>query len=199
MGLLDDISNILTPHASRLNQTIASTGVFLHSKLDAIEEAIRESAQADWNDRWFRLNFKKKIKGEEELAECPVNEIWAIQAITVDGLQEKSPAFIVLLDQRILLFSVIKEGLGTENVSGNIVVLPGETISILAREEGAFSFTIHMLRHKIQVKPTMQHSRAGELVQGRNTHDPERDIIRSKTGIYVGSPRETESVDPTVP
>jgi len=76
MGIIEDLGSILDPVAAKLNQTIASTGVFLHSKLDSIEEAIRQSSAAEWQDNWFRINIRRKLKVEQiELAEVPANEI----------------------------------------------------------------------------------------------------------------------------
>ena|SRR5271165_200912 len=200
MGFIDEVNKQLTPHATKLNTTIASASAFLHSKLDSIEQAIRESASADWNDHWFRISVKRKLKAEPiELAEVPINEIWAVYSIVTDGIQEKSPAFVVTADGP-LIFSVIKEGIGGETPGGDIVILPGESLIIIPREEGNFSFTITVIRRQIPTRAiTPATGRNVPAVEPINVHDPERDIITSKTGIYGELPGKPELVDPTVP
>jgi hypothetical protein len=200
MSVLDQINEMLSPHASRLNQSIASIGIMLHQKLNDINESVKESSVSGWDDKWLRINFNKKIAaGEIEIpittgagAECPPNEIWAIQCIVADGAEAKSPEFTINIDQTVLVATIIKEGIGIETISGNIVMLPGETLFIDPSAEGTFTFTLHIIRRKIPDKPSpAQTGRSNEKIDARNVHDPARDIILSATGGYTEIPGET--------
>jgi hypothetical protein len=199
MGVIEQLGEMLDPVAAKLNQTIASSSVFLHSKLDSIEQAIRESSDTSWQDRWYRITLKKKIKGEQiELDECPQGEIWIVQSLVSQGKKEKTPEFRIEAEQNIL-FAIEKEINVNLFPGGDCVILPGETLFITSAEEGPFNITLTIIRRERSAIAKAPQLRDGQYVQGRNLHDPERDIITSKTGVYVGTPRETESVDPTVP
>src|SRR6266568_3541975 len=129
MGIIEDLGSILDPVAAKLNQTIASTGVFLHSKLDSIEEAIRQSSAADWQDNWFRINIRRKLKVEQiELAEVPANEIWIVQYIISSGIEKSAEAVIEASGSPV--FAIAKESNINFFPGGDIVFLPGETITI---------------------------------------------------------------------
>ncbi len=198
MGIIEDLGSILDPVAAKLNQTIASNGVFLHSKLDSIEEAIRQSSAADWQDNWFRINIRRKLKVEQiELAEVPANEIWIVQYIISSGIEKSAEAVIEASGSPV--FAIAKESNINFFPGGDIVFLPGETITIRPTSESGWNLSIGVIRRKIPARPLPQQSRENAHVQGRNLHDPERDVITSKTGVYVDTPRETESVDPTKP
>jgi hypothetical protein len=208
MGVMEDISDLLSPHASRLNQTIASTGVFLHSKLDAIEQAIRESSGAgDWNNLWYQVKLPPVfavttysgggIQGGSVFApplEVPRNEIWIIEALSTGEVDK--PFLLFTSDGKPILFVEAK---GQIFVAGHIVLLPGEELLVGGTEAECkkVASTLHIIRRKMPSRPRQKHDVSGELVQSRNVHEPERDIITSKTGTYIEDPQETVSVDPT--
>lgn len=196
MSVWDQIQQSLAPHADRLNTTIASGAFLLHNRLERIEEAVSDMGRPDVGDRWVRLAFKREFKENEkfELAEIPPNEIWLPQSLVTDGVQNKSPAYIICGDEETkLYFSVIKEGIGTETTGGDMVFLTGETIFIIPRATGTIGFTMHLIRRRIPVIPKIRQAAAGDpLLQGRNTHEVQRDLVASANGQWTESPRETE-------
>ena len=185
---MEQIKEAVDPFANSLNKTIATTGMLIHNKLDRIEKATFDLGRADVGDKWFRINIQKELteKVAVELAEVPMNEIWKIESITTDGITEKSPAFIVTIDGANLVFSAIKEGVGTETVGGDMVALMGETLEITARTTGKVRATIYITRRRL---PVVAHpditGEPGGLLEPYQTHDPKRDIIASETGQWI--------------
>jgi hypothetical protein len=196
MGLFDELSKALTPHSKRLNENIGFQGALLHRKLHAIEHAVHDLGRGDIGDHWQRFVIKRKFGANEqvEVMLCPINEIFLIQAISSDGVQEKSPAY-VLEANGVLLESVIKEGLGFEGIGGNQVVLPGETLTITARAEGNINCVVTVIRRPYPgIKITTEFGRDSDQYSHRNVHETARDVIASKTDIYTEPVAE---IDPT--
>lgn len=193
MKFLDEMKAMFLPAANNLNQTIMSASVIVNHKLDLIHKAASDRGKPDIGDYTLPINFKKEVtEGETtEVATCPVNEIWAVQALVVDGVQEKSPAFILTIDRASMIASVIKEGVGLETIGGDIIVRRGQTISITPRTTGKVSLTIHVLRRMI---PGPKHQdltgEPGGLLEPYTTHETERDVIANPTGQWTENPPE---------
>lgn len=196
-GLFASLREAIRPHAENLNGEIALQGARLHSRLARIEGAVSDLARGDIGDNWQRFVVRGKKKAEEiELGICPLNEIWLIQSIASDGVQEKSPACVLLVNG-ILLESVIKEGLGFEGISGNAVVLPGESLTFLAREEGNFNLVVTLIRRQIPVVTLQDKTRdipSSDRHPPRSIHEPERDAILGRVQ-YTESPPEVAATE----
>jgi hypothetical protein len=195
MGFIDELGKMLRPHSMALNQNIQQQGSLIHSILDSIEDAIRYAPTVE--DRWERIRFYKELAAEEmvELREVPVDEIWLIQAIVADGVHAKSPPGVIQANG-LLISSLIKEYAGTEKIGADVVALPGEIITLTAREKGTFSFVIHLIRKEYpQAKRKAATGSSYERVAGINTHDPQRDVIESRTGQYLELPGETRNAE----
>jgi hypothetical protein len=211
MKFIDELVQSLTPHSNRLNQTIAASAVMLQTKLDKIESAVSDLGSPDVGDRWIRINFKRKLKAKEwvELslfgetpAEVPMNEIWAIQALISNGVEEKSPNFQIAFDEISLVASVEKEKVGLETFGGRVVGLPGETLFIRAEAEGVVSITLHILRRRNPTVASYRHDAGAiPLLQGRNTHEIPRDLVAASQDSYPEPPREvgTNEIIPGIP
>lgn len=191
MGLFDELTRATAPHVEKLNETFNFHGFLLHNRLQAIEERLSTLGRPDIGDFYFRRTIIGKFKGENELFTVKNNEFLPIQFITVNGLTLKSPAFTITANNTMIL-AVAKEGVGQETIGGDIVLLPGEVIELVMSAEGEVEITLGMIRVPIvkQDKP-MQYGRSEELLAGRNTHDPNRDVIASKTGEWTETPAET--------
>ena len=192
MGFFDGLTEALAPHSEKLRQDMLFHGTAIHGKLHAIERAIFDLGRGDIGNKWQRFSVQRKFAEAEdfEVGTCPVNEMWLIQAISSDGVQEKSPAYVVLANG-ILLESVVKEGLGFEGVGGNQVVMPGERLSITARASGNLNCVITVIRRQYPTTPTMTDmGRDADRYSPRSTHDPARDEITSRTGQFVEQPSE---------
>lgn len=199
MKFAEQFAEALTPHSTRLNQTIAAAATAVHSKLSNIEKAASDLQRADFGDKHFRIRLSGKLKGENELAEVPINEIWSVQWIAINGVKNKTPAFSLKADS-VLFFAALKEGTGLETVGGDIVLLPGEAINLTMEEEGTIEGTIDIIRRKVPVEPVRQQTGPSrEQLETVNVHDPRRDIITNPNGIFAETPPETVTVDPTVP
>lgn len=192
MGLFDDLSKALSPHANKLNETIGFHGWLLHERLQRIEEGIGTLGRPDIGDQWFKRVIKAKLPaGETELFTVDLNEINPVQFMTVNGLTLKSPAFTIQAGGAMVL-AAAKEGVGQETIGGDIVFLPGERVSIIMAEEGNVEITLGMTRVLTdrQTVP-IDYGRSEELLAGRNTHDPKRDVITTSTHPWEATPAET--------
>lgn len=192
MGLLDELSRVLAPHSHRLNENIATQGNLIHGRLAGIQNAIDDLGRPDFGDHWFRIPLRGKLAAEAiELGTVPMNEIWAVQAIAINGQALKTPAFTISASGAIV-FASEKEKNEYQNISGNIVFMPGERVELLPGAEGTFAATISIIRRQI---PDRAHPAAtghsAERLESTNTHDPQRDVIESRTGQYREIPGET--------
>lgn len=194
MGIFKDLSDALKPHSDKLNATIALERAALDGRLQRIEAAMSDLGRGDIGNKWQRFVVNGKLKAElKEIGTCPINEMWLIQAIAADGVQEKSPP-CVLLASGVLIESIIKEGLGFEGVGGNQVLLPGEVLSILPREEGSYNISILIIRRPLPVIPTAtQYGRDADVFGTKGTHDENRDMIAARLGPYPEQPAIVEA------
>ncbi len=182
MSLFENLSEALKPHTDKLSNDAAFHMAALHAKLGSIERAVFDLQRGDIGNKWQRFQIKRKFaEGENfEVGTCPINEIWLIQAIAADGVQEKSPAFVIL-SNGVLIESVIKEGLGFEGVGGNQAVFSGEILSITARAEGSINCVITVIRRPLPVPPIMtDYGKGTERFSPKAIHNPERDEIQAK-------------------
>jgi hypothetical protein len=213
MGIWEGLSEAILPHREKMKQDAAFHMAALHNKLHAIESAVHDLGRGDIGDKWQRFQIKKKFASgeDEEIGTCPMNEIWLIQAISSDGVQEKSPAFIIEANE-LLIESVIKEGLGFEGISGNQVVMPGEELSITARAEGNINCVITLIRREYPVAKKLRDMGKGtEFYSPKAIHDVQRDEIMSRLDQYGarehalaptegrGEPREGHSEGSLIP
>lgn len=195
MGFIDEISKMLGGHIQTMDKHLQFHGAALHQRLHSIEHAISDLGRPDFGDKYFRIVVKKKIEAGEigtaiELYTVPINEIFLIQSIAADGVQEKSPAYI-LNSNGILIESIIKEGLGFEGIGGNQVLLPGETLELVPRAAGSINCVITVVRKVLPSSPMNFDKGIGtERVSPRTLHDPRRDEILSRTSTYVEQPAE---------
>lgn len=182
MTLMQSLRDALTPHVNTLVDHGAFHAAAIHNKLSAIEKAVSDLGRGDIGNKWQRIVIKKAFAGAEtvELIQCPLNEIMLIQSISSDGVQEKSPAFI-LEANGILIESIIKEGLGFEGIGGNQVLLPGEVLSVTSRAAGNVNCVITVIRQPIPMNPVS--ADVGHDVRRasmRNTHETSRDAIAER-------------------
>lgn len=196
MGLIEQLSEALKPHTDKLGQDAAFHMRAVHNKLHAIENAVNDLGRGDIGSKWQRFQIKKKFEGAEtfEIGVCPVNEIWLIQALSSDGVQEKSPAYVILANG-VLIESVIKEGLGFEGIGGDQVVLPGETLELVTRAAGSINCVITIIRREYPViKKSTDYGRDTDRFDrsDRSTHDVNRDQLMQRLGsTYHEAPPET--------
>jgi hypothetical protein len=93
-----------------------------------------------------------------------------------------------------MLESVIKEGLGFEGIGGNQVVLPGEQLTITARESGNVNCTITIIRQLIPTNRVMaDYGKGTEVHSPKQIHDIARDEIAQRIPDLYG-PREGVNV-----
>lgn len=191
MGLFDELSKALAPHAHKLNDTLTLQGALLHTRLARIEDALLDRPLTI--DAWFRMHIgPAQFTGEEprELAVVPMNEVWLFQAIVSDGVKVTSPAYVIECGGN-LISSVIAQGVGTEKLGGDVVGLPGEKIVLTARTTGTVSACFHIVRRQLPAqKLPKAPSASTEGVVGSNTHDPARDLVTARVGTYQELPPE---------
>lgn len=182
MSIWTGLKEALDPHVKTATEHTAFHMAALHTKLGAIENAVHDLGRGDIGDKWFRVVIKKTFAAAEtvELFQCPLNEMFLIQCISSDGVQEKTPAF-VLEANGVLIESIIKEGLGFEGIGGNQVLLPGEVLAVTSRAAGSINCVITGIRRVTPVIPTS--ADIGKDVRRsamRNTHEVSRDAIAER-------------------
>ncbi len=203
MAIFDELGKVLSPHARKLNETIAVQGQLIHNKLSRIESAVSDLGRADFGDKWNRIRINIKPAGEEliEIGVVPLNEVWLIQYIVVDGVQSKNPAFV--LEAGSSMIAVIgKEENANIKTAGDAVALPGEKLVILARAAGTISGSVNVIRKltpDLAARDRAFDSRSEELEQTETTHNPDRDLITSATGQYKEKPAELNQPGLIVP
>lgn len=194
MGVFDELAKILAPHSHRLNENIATQGALLHGHLSGIQNALDDLGRPDFGDKWRRIPLRGELGAEEiELDTVPMNEVWAVQAIAIYGVAAKTPAFAITSAGQ-LVYAYTAEKTEYVNVGGNIVFLPGEKIAITPAAEGAFVGSISIIRRPIpDIVKRAQTGHSSEVSAPVNTHDPQRDVLESRTGQYRELPREVEN------
>lgn len=192
MGFLDELSRVTGPFVDKVNDTLNYHGFLLHSRLERIEAGIGTLGRPDVGDLWAKVPINKKFPaGESELFSADLNEIIPIQFITINGLALKTPAFKIVAGGAMVL-AFAKEGVGQETIGGDIVILPGERVSIIMAEEGTVEATLGITRVQIaKHNKAMQYGLSEELLAANNTHDPNRDVIMSPNGEWAPEPPET--------
>lgn len=180
MGLVDDANKAAQTHV----QQITSRLDLMCTLLTRFNEQVSDLGRPDTGDIKHRLVRKQKYTAGEpasvnRIGEPRGHEYWMIQAIIVNGLPNKSPAFVLRTSIGALLASVVKEGMGSEPINGDLIVMPGEEIFIEPEETGTFDFTIYLVRRKLPGR----YADAGAGVSGeafdyraRGEHEPGRDF-----------------------
>lgn len=203
MGFLDDIEDRLTPHLQGTTEQLRSHAALIYNKLDLIHQATSDLGRPDFGDFYFSIVQRAKFPvGKTDIGAVPTNEIWLVQAVTVNGIVNKTPTFLIE-SNGIMRMAVIKEGIGTESLGGNIALLPGEVITInnQGAEEGTIHLTMTVIRKQLPKRPIPAASVGAEPLIGKNTHEIERDVIASPTDIWVEPPGEIvpETIDDVIP
>lgn len=191
MSLFDGLREALDPHTKNLQTTLHVHFQATNTRLERIEKAVLDAGRGDIGDHWQRFQIRKKFAAAEtvEIGACPMNEIWLIQSISSDGVQEKSPAFTIEANN-ILIESIIKEGLGFEGIGGNQVIMPGETLFVTSRAEGNVNCTITVIRRLLPVVPIVADmGKDTEQYSPKNTHEISRDAIgQTLASVYQEGP-----------
>jgi hypothetical protein len=187
MGIFEDMSKALSPHADRLNGTIHLQGALLHTRLGGIERALSDLGRPDVGDLWVDLGVNATVAAlaPKELITIQMNEALQVQSIVAQFPGSKEQQVINIRANRRLRAALQGEKTASFFPGGNISFLPGEAITIESLNEAAIEVTITCIRRGLQVRPAPANTGvSGERDASLNTHDPARDIIQSRTGEY---------------
>ena len=204
MGIFDDMSKVLNPHAEKLNNTIHLQGALLHTRLGSIEKALSDLGRPDSGDLWTDLGINAKLSAKEprELTTVQMNETLLVQAIAAfcPNIKTVKSIFIRANGRLRARINVEPEATGLLTPGGDIAFLPGELITAEFQGEGEAELTVTCIRRGLQVRPTSANTGvSGELDASMNTHDPARDIIASRTGGYSELPPEVRDTGGSPP
>jgi hypothetical protein len=186
MGFIEDISRALWPHTQHMTNQVGG-------RLDTIAESLHEIkrqgdiGRPDTGDVFKFFIFKGKAKGIIELGEMvkaggepTLGEDWLVQSLAVNGVINKSPGFALRTNTGRLIIAIVAEGMGSENIGGDVVIKQGEQILFEAEAEGTFDFTLTVIQRKYfrPIMPTAGAGISGETYDPRThaTHEPERDF-----------------------
>lgn len=197
MALSDTIREAFEPLFHRGSNQLQIHAINIANRIRDLESAVSDLGRGDINDHWQRIQVKKTFAGAEiiELGVCPRNEIWLIQAIAADGVQEKSPAF-TLEAENVLIMSVPKEGLGNEGIGGDQAILTGERLFMNVRAAGSINCTITFIRQQKPEKAVIKDmGRGTEQYSPNNTHEVSRDLIESRSGLWTEPAPETAATE----
>lgn len=192
MNIFDEIVSKLTPHAERLNTNIGIQGQLINTRLDRIHQGISSLGRPDIADKWQRFDYL--TKGAETVEFLiplivPDNEVFLCQWFTT----AKAEAGEVALENQqgnLLLSTGASTTQGSSvSIGGNIVLLGNEHITL--RSEHAVKGTLTVIRRQApNIASPAQTGPSGQMLSPVNTHDTARDVIESRTGIYVEPPGE---------
>lgn len=207
MSLIEQLSAALAPHTAH----IAERG---EHRLHAIEQTLREIRQQgdlgrpDTGDAAKYVIVNGAIAaGRVELAagEQPtVGEAWILQQVITNGKGPKSPAFVIRTNTGRLLFSAEGEQNTTQNVGGNALLRPGETI-IIESAGGSFDFIMAFtLRKEARQQPDAGYGMSEEVFEprARGEHEVERDALAPLGNAATHAPSEqpdTATYPPALP
>ena len=145
-------------------------------------EAITEITPDEF---WHRICIKGELEGTRELGVVPVNQKWSFQSIATNGVENKSPAFKLLVNE-YLLVAVDKEGVGQESFDGNMAALPGEVLFLVLSGKGKYEITITFIREK-RGHATPRLLRSGRTMQPdqtrESTDEPARALGTTELGV----------------
>lgn len=196
--LVDGGSKALVPHTERIGHHIDNAQKAQTARLAEVIRELRQQSdlgRPDTGDAFKFFIVRRQVTLGTAGEQIPINlvtnvpnddsgptlgEIWAIQAICVNGLPNKSPGFSVRTNTGRLLFAVVAEGMGNESVSGTIILLQGETIVFEPLATGVFDFTLTVLLRKYRRQsPDAGAGVSQEHYEGASRtqeHEPERDF-----------------------
>jgi hypothetical protein len=202
MGLFEDMSKALNPHAEKLNNTIHLQGALLHTRLGGIEKALSDMARPDIGDLWADLGMNGVLaaKTPKEIGVVQLNEVLMVQAFAAIGAAAVKRVILRANGRLRASLPVLEASPGLVTPGGDIVFLAGEIITIEAEAEGQVEVTVTCVRRGLQVRPVAANTGvSGERDASMNTHDPARDIIASRTGGYSELPPEVRDTGGSPP
>lgn len=193
MGLWDEVSKALTPHANSLNETLHLQGALLHTRLGAIEQHLSDLARPDVGDLWADLGSNKALEAltPVEIGVVQMNEILAVQSIAATGAATVKRVNVRANRRLRASLPISETAPGLTTPGGDLVFLPGEIITVEGEGAGQVEITVTCIRRGLPVRPAPANTGvSGEFLAPSNTHDLARDLIASRTGQYVEIPGE---------
>jgi hypothetical protein len=157
MSLMEDASKQLAPHTKHLGSVINRHGIAITQRLDELAQA-SDIGRPDTDDKFKFLTVRGKLPFEAQTFDNLVGgsddggptlgEIWMLQSICVNGQPNKSPGFTIRTNTGRLIMAVVPEGMGNENIGGDVVLLQGEILIFEPLAEGVFDFTVSLVQRK---------------------------------------------------
>ena len=191
MGFIDDLGKSLSPAAEKLNTTLNMHGWLLQERLQRLENRISDLGRPDVGDFYFRRSIQGTFpEGETELFTADVGEFLAVQFVTINGLTLATPAFRIMAGG-VMILAFAKEGIGSEEPGGDIMIMPGEKVTINMSAAGKVEATLGMTRIlKNREEVPFQTGPSEELLSSTNVHEVGRDVIASEDGQWESTPSE---------
>lgn len=197
MSLIEQLSAALAPHTKHLSERA-------DFRLEGIERTLREIRQQGDLGRPDTGDLAKYVivngaiaAGRVELAagEQPtVGEVWILQQVISNGKGPKSPAYIIRTNTGRLLFSAELEQNTTQNVGGNALMRPGESI-VIESAGGVFDFILSFtLRKEPRQQADAGYGMSEEVFEprARGEHEVERDALAPLGHAATHAPSEQE-------
>jgi len=212
MSLMEDASKQLAPHTKHLGSVIDRHGIAITQRLNELAQA-SDIGRPDTADDFKFLTVKKKLPAEAQTFDNIIGgsddggptlgEIWMLQSVCVNGQPNKSPGFAIRTNTGRLILAVVPEGMGNENIGGDVILLQGEILVFEPLAEGVFDFTITVVQRKFP----RQAPDAGwgvsqeqyEEIPRSIQHEPDRDF--PSQGYVPGDQRDLSvggDIDPDV-
>lgn len=203
---MDGINETLNNHGSNLTTTIANQGWMIQNRLDGIHKGILENNR---RNRWGRATFVytagAKITGAPNgpfiqptpSLVVPKNEFWILRSFPFTSNVITPEAFLTIENQGRQLIWASKQN--TSSLGGDSMALPGEEIiiGITAAEANQMIWGSLVYERVIigeEPVPSNQGPK-GEVLAGRNTHEPTRDQIMTMPGPRENMPHEIINTD----
>jgi len=162
MSILDDASKQLAPHTKHLGGIIERHGTAIAERLSELTQS-SDLGRPDTADDFKFLTVRKTIApgiytfdnlvGGLDDGGPTLGEIWLVQAIALNGVPGKSPAFAIRTNTGRLIYGAKAEENAVDTFSGSVVLLQGEILEMEVALEGSFDFTITVIQRKFPRQP----------------------------------------------
>jgi hypothetical protein len=154
---MDDASRQLAPHTKHLGGIIEKHGAAIAERLSELTQS-SDLGRPDTADDFKFLTVRKTIPAGQYTFDNLVGglddggptlgEVWLVQAIALNGLPGKSPAFALRTNTGRLIYGAKPEENNVDTFSGSIVLLQGEILEMEVPLEGAFDFSLTVIQRK---------------------------------------------------
>jgi hypothetical protein len=203
MSFLDQITDIIKPHALAIGKVADYHGNRITNVLKNIDRGVSDLGRGGFDDEWGRAYITLPGSGAfDTIPELRPNmdQIWLLQSIVITAVPTAVGEVLTLVnDSGITLFTTgrtISTGTGTYSplddtviIGGAIAILPGEHVTVTGTSGTTGQVIINYIIKNLNAIPRSANTGvSNEEYTGKNSHNPERDVVLSVNDQYESPP-----------